>query len=144
MLFHRLLHYSCCPSFNTFLPLWIMSFQPERLFIPIHFSFLWRFSWAEASTEGSSSVLLFSLLGYVWEYVGQQIGFRCNVIIIDLLVAKEADRWPSKINLCLGAAAGTGRQEVMLVLCSKLYSSFTFRCLKVFQGQIKSILNSIF
>lgn len=34
----------------------------------------------------------YSLLGYVWEQVGQQIGFRYNVIIIDLPVMKEADR----------------------------------------------------
>lgn len=104
----------CCitlpppPLFNRFLPLWIMSFQAESLFILIHSSFLWRFSRAEACAGGSSSAPLFSLLGYVWEQLGQQIGFRYNVIIIDLPVAKEADRWASKINQSVHAGRGRG------------------------------------
>lgn len=52
-----------CPSFNTFLPLWIMSFQPERLFIPIHSSFLWRFSWAQRGAPLSSSLAYWVMFG---------------------------------------------------------------------------------
>lgn len=85
------LHHSAL--FNRFLPRWIMSFQSELLFISIHFLFLWRFSQAHAGQrEMSCSIPLFSLLGYVWEQVGQQIGFRYNVITIDLPLTKEADQ----------------------------------------------------
>lgn len=66
-----------------------------------------------SGSEGSSSIPLFGLLGYVWEQVGQQIGFGYNVIIIDLPVVKEADRQASKINQCIHRA-GILVQEAML------------------------------
>lgn len=48
--------------------------------------------WAEwRHRDRSPPAPRFTLLGYVWE-VEQQMAFRCNVIIIDLPLVKEADR----------------------------------------------------
>lgn len=68
-----------------------MLFHPESLFKILFHTWFYEDSTKTRHLDRSPPAPRFSLLGYVWE-VGHQIGFRYNVIIIDLPVVKEADR----------------------------------------------------